>query len=75
MDRRADLQSRLQRILEVISVVALTYYLAVLLDVHIDGGEDGGRCIERRAYYGRCNTISVCDYLAGSALDAEGRGP
>jgi uncharacterized membrane-anchored protein len=28
---RADLQSRLQRILEVISVVALTYYLAVLL--------------------------------------------
>jgi uncharacterized membrane-anchored protein len=31
MDRRADLQSRLQRILEVISVVALTYYLAVLL--------------------------------------------
>jgi uncharacterized membrane-anchored protein len=31
MDRRAGLQSRLQRILEVISIVALTYYLAVLL--------------------------------------------
>lgn len=31
MDRRARLQSRLQRILEVISIVALTYYLAVLL--------------------------------------------
>jgi uncharacterized membrane-anchored protein len=31
MDRRARLQSRLQRILEVISVVALTYYLAMLL--------------------------------------------
>ena len=31
MDRRANLQSRLQRILEVISVVALTYYLAALL--------------------------------------------
>lgn len=31
MDRRARLQSRLQRTLEVISMVALTYYLAVLL--------------------------------------------
>jgi uncharacterized membrane-anchored protein len=31
MDRRARLQSRLQRTLEVISIVALTYYLAVLL--------------------------------------------
>jgi uncharacterized membrane-anchored protein len=31
MDRRARLQTRLQRTLEVISVVALTYYLAVLL--------------------------------------------
>ena len=31
MDRRARLQSRLQRILEVISIVALTYYLTVLL--------------------------------------------
>jgi uncharacterized membrane-anchored protein len=31
MDRRARLQSRLQRILEVISIVALTYYLAGLL--------------------------------------------
>ena len=31
MDRRARLQSRLQRILEVISIVALTYYLEVLL--------------------------------------------
>jgi uncharacterized membrane-anchored protein len=31
MDRRARLQSRLQRMLEVISIVALTYYLAVLL--------------------------------------------
>jgi uncharacterized membrane-anchored protein len=31
MDRRARLQSRLQRILEFISIVALTYYLAVLL--------------------------------------------
>lgn len=31
MDRRARLQSQLQRILEVISIVALTYYLTVLL--------------------------------------------
>ena len=31
MDRRASLQSQLQRTLEVISIVALTYYLAVLL--------------------------------------------
>lgn len=31
MDRRARLQSRLQRILEVISIVALTYYSTVLL--------------------------------------------
>lgn len=31
LDRRARLQSRLQRTLEVISIVALTYYLAVLL--------------------------------------------
>ena len=31
MDRRARLQSRLQRILEVISIVALTYYLTMLL--------------------------------------------
>ena len=31
MDRRARLQSRLQRILEVISIVALTYYLACCL--------------------------------------------
>ena len=31
MDQRARLQSRLQRILEVISIVALTYYLTMLL--------------------------------------------
>jgi uncharacterized membrane-anchored protein len=31
MDRRARLQSRLQRILEVISIEALTYYLTMLL--------------------------------------------
>ena len=40
MDRRARLQSRLQRILEVISIVALTYYLACCYD-DIEGGGDG----------------------------------
>jgi uncharacterized membrane-anchored protein len=36
MDRRARLQSRLQRILEVISIVALTYYLTMLLTTILD---------------------------------------
>jgi uncharacterized membrane-anchored protein len=42
MDRRARLQSRLQRILEVISIVALTYYLAVLLTTILKAVETAG---------------------------------
>ena len=42
MDRRANLQSRLQRILEVISIVALTYYLAVLLTTILKAVETAG---------------------------------
>jgi uncharacterized membrane-anchored protein len=41
MDRRARIQSRLQRILEVISIVALTYYLAANNDIE-GGGDDWG---------------------------------
>jgi len=42
MDRRARLQSRLQRILEVISIVALTYYLAVLLTTVLTAAKTAG---------------------------------
>jgi uncharacterized membrane-anchored protein len=42
MDRRARLQSRLQRILEVISIVALTYYLAVLLTIVLTAVKTAG---------------------------------
>ena len=42
MDRRARLQSRLQRILEVISIVALTYYLAALLTTILKAVETTG---------------------------------
>jgi uncharacterized membrane-anchored protein len=42
MDRRANLQSRLQRILEIISIVALTYYLAVLLTTILKAVETTG---------------------------------
>lgn len=42
MDRRARLQSRLQRTLEVISMVALTYYLAVLLTTILKAVKEAG---------------------------------
>ena len=42
MDRRARLQSRLQRILEVITIVAHTYYLAVLLTTILKAVETAG---------------------------------
>jgi uncharacterized membrane-anchored protein len=42
MDRRARLQSRLQRILEVISIVALTYYLTVLLTIILKAMKTAG---------------------------------
>jgi uncharacterized membrane-anchored protein len=42
MDRRAHLQSRLQRTLEVISIVALTYYLAVLLTTILKAVKETG---------------------------------
>ena len=43
MDRRAGMQARLQRTLEVISICALTYYLSVLLGMALRG-------LNRRAF-------------------------
>lgn len=52
MDRRARLQSRLQRILEVISVVALTYYLTVLLITILEALKAAGLPLDVRLVAG-----------------------
>jgi len=46
MDQRAAMQSRLQRILEVISICALTYYLSVLLGMALRGLNRSGFTID-----------------------------
>jgi uncharacterized membrane-anchored protein len=46
MDQRAALQSRLQRILEIISICALTYYLSVLLGMALRGLNRSGFTID-----------------------------
>jgi uncharacterized membrane-anchored protein len=46
MDQRGAMQSRLQRILEVISICALTYYLSVLLGMALRGLNRSGFTID-----------------------------
>jgi uncharacterized membrane-anchored protein len=46
MDRRAGMQARLQRTLEVISICALTYYLSVLLGMALRGLNRSGLSID-----------------------------
>ena len=46
MDQRAAMQSRLQRILEIISICALTYYLSVLLGMALRGLNRSGFTID-----------------------------
>ncbi len=49
VDRRAAAQLRLQHNVEGLSVVVLTYYLANLLKLALEGSEEGGYCGEAAA--------------------------
>ena len=72
MDRRANLQSRLQRILEIISIVALTYYLAVLLTTILKAVETTGVPLNIELIVGAA--IRFCCLSSGSECDGRG-GP
>jgi uncharacterized membrane-anchored protein len=54
MDRRAGMQARLQRTLEVISICALTYYLSVLLGMALRGLNRAGLAIDVELVNGLC---------------------